>query len=90
MVISRLDLPADRPMRELSGGWRRRALLGKALVSEPDLLLLDEPTNHLDIDAISGSKSTCAGYTGALLFVTHDRAFLSALATRIVELDRGG
>ena len=52
MVLSRLSLPADRPMRELSGGWRRRALLGKALVSDPDLLLLDEPTNHLDIDAI--------------------------------------
>src|SRR5262245_25077726 len=52
MVVSRLSLPADRPMRELSGGWRRRTLLGKALVSAPDLLLLDEPTNHLDIDAI--------------------------------------
>ncbi len=89
MVVSRLSLPADRPMRELSGGWRRRALLGKALVSDPDLLLLDEPTNHLDIDAIRWLEDHLRNFAGALLFVTHDRAFLSALATRIVELDRG-
>jgi len=89
LVVSRLSLPAERPMRELSGGWRRRALLGKALVSEPDLLLLDEPTNHLDIDAIRWLEDYLAGFSGALLFVTHDRAFLSNLATRIVELDRG-
>ena len=76
-------------MRELSGGWRRRALLGKALVSEPDLLLLDEPTNHLDIDAIRWLEDYLVSFAGALLFVTHDRAFLSTLATRIVELDRG-
>jgi ATP-binding cassette subfamily F protein uup len=88
-IVSRLSLPADRSMTELSGGWRRRALLGKALVSEPDLLLLDEPTNHLDIDAIRWLEDYLRTYTGALLFVTHDRAFLSALATRIVELDRG-
>jgi ATP-binding cassette subfamily F protein uup len=89
MVVSRLALPADRSMRELSGGWRRRALLGRALVSEPDLLLLDEPTNHLDIDAIRWLEEYLHGYPGALLFVTHDRAFLSGLATRIVEIDRG-
>jgi ABC transport system ATP-binding/permease protein len=89
MVISRLSLPADRPIGELSGGWRRRVLLGKALVSEPDLLLLDEPTNHLDIDAIGWLEEALKAFTGALLFVTHDRAFLSALATRIVDLDRG-
>jgi ATP-binding cassette subfamily F protein uup len=89
LVVSRLSLPADRPMRELSGGWRRRALLGQALVSDPDLLLLDEPTNHLDIAAIRWLEEYLQGYAGALLFVTHDRAFLSALATRIVELDRG-
>ncbi len=89
VVVSRLALPADRPMRELSGGWRRRALLGKALVSEPDVLLLDEPTNHLDIDAIRWLEDALREFSGALLFVTHDRAFLSALATRIVDLDRG-
>ncbi len=88
-VVSRLALPADRPMGELSGGWRRRALLGKALVSDPDLLLLDEPTNHLDIDAIRWLEEYLRTFGGALLFVTHDRAFLSSLATRIVELDRG-
>jgi ATP-binding cassette subfamily F protein uup len=89
LVVSRLSLPADRPLRELSGGWRRRALLGKALVSSPDLLLLDEPTNHLDIDAIRWLEEYLRDHAGALLFVTHDRAFLSLLATRIVELDRG-
>jgi ATP-binding cassette subfamily F protein uup len=89
LVVSRLALPADRPLRELSGGWRRRTLLGRALVSEPDLLLLDEPTNHLDIDAIRWLEEYLRTYPGAVLFVTHDRAVLSALATRIVELDRG-
>jgi ABC transport system ATP-binding/permease protein len=89
MVVSRLSLPADRPLGELSGGWRRRTLLGKALVSQPDLLLLDEPTNHLDIDAIRWLEEYLREFAGALLFVTHDRAFLSALATRIVDLDRG-
>lgn len=89
LVVSRLALPADRPVGELSGGWRRRALLGKALVSQPDLLLLDEPTNHLDVDAIQWLEEYLASFAGALLFVTHDRAFLNRLATRIVELDRG-
>ncbi len=88
-VISRLDLPADRRVSELSGGWRRRTLLAKALVSHPDLLLLDEPTNHLDIDAIRWLEDFIRAFAGAVLFVTHDRAFLSGLATRIVELDRG-
>jgi ATP-binding cassette subfamily F protein uup len=89
MVVSRLLLPADRPLGELSGGWRRRTLLGQALVGEPDLLLLDEPTNHLDIEAIQWLEEYLREYQGALLFVTHDRAFLGALATRIVDLDRG-
>jgi ABC transport system ATP-binding/permease protein len=88
-VVSRLSLPADQSMKELSGGWRRRALLGQALVSEPHLLLLDEPTNHLDIDAIRWLEEYLRAYPGAILFVTHDRTFLSTLATRIVELDRG-
>ena len=89
MVISRLQLPADRRLSELSGGWQRRVLLATALVAEPDLLLLDEPTNHLDIDAIAWLEEFVAQFAGAILFVTHDRAFLSRLATRIVELDRG-
>jgi len=89
LVISRLSLPTDRRMVELSGGWRRRVLLARALVSEPQLLLLDEPTNHLDIDAIRWLEEHLQTYPGAILFVTHDRAFLSAIATRIVELDRG-
>jgi len=89
LVISRLGLPAERNVSELSGGWRRRTLLGRALVSQPDLLLLDEPTNHLDIDAIRWLEAFIGQFAGTILFVTHDRAFLSALATRIVELDRG-
>ena len=88
-VLSRLSLPADRGVNELSGGWRRRTLLGKALVSEPDLLLLDEPTNHLDIDAIRWLEDAVCALPGALIFVTHDRTFLDRVATRIIELDRG-
>jgi len=90
VILSRLGLPAERRVRELSGGWRRRVLLGRALVAEPDLLLLDEPTNHLDIDAIEWLERYVADFGGALLFVTHDRAFLRGVATRIIELDRGG
>jgi ATP-binding cassette subfamily F protein uup len=89
VILSRLDLPADRRVSDLSGGWRRRVLLGRALAGEPDLLLLDEPTNHLDIDAIQWLERYVAEFSGALLFVTHDRAFLRGLATRIIELDRG-
>src|SRR5262245_60096752 len=89
LVLSRLQLPADAVVDTLSGGWRRRVLLARALVGQPDLLLLDEPTNHLDIDAITWLEAFLADYTGAVLFVTHDRAFLQRLATRIIELDRG-
>jgi ATP-binding cassette subfamily F protein uup len=89
MVLSRLQLPADAPVHTLSGGWRRRVLLARALVASPDVLLLDEPTNHLDIDAIEWVETFLADYAGAVLLVTHDRAFLERLATRVVELDRG-
>ena len=89
VVLSRLQLPADAAVQTLSGGWRRRVLLARALVASPDVLLLDEPTNHLDIDAIEWVEAFLANYAGAVLFVTHDRAFLDRLATRVVELDRG-
>ncbi|MBO9552937.1 ATP-binding cassette domain-containing protein [Pseudomonas sp.] len=89
-TLSRLQLPADKTLAELSGGWRRRVLLAQALVSEPDLLLLDEPTNHLDIGAIAWLEEALRGFNGAVLFITHDRSFLQNLATRILELDRGG
>jgi len=88
-VISRLDLPADKTLDALSGGFKRRVLLAQALVLEPDLLLLDEPTNHLDIEGIQWLEEFLRGWNGSLLFITHDRAFLQNLATRIVELDRG-
>jgi ATP-binding cassette subfamily F protein uup len=89
MALSRMQIPADASMASLSGGWRRRVLLARALVGEPDLLVLDEPTNHLDIDTMRWLEGWLADYAGTVLFVTHDRAFLQALATRIVELDRG-
>jgi ABC transport system ATP-binding/permease protein len=89
MAMSRLRIPSDATMATLSGGWRRRVLLARALVGEPDLLLLDEPTNHLDIDTMRWLEGFLADYAGTVLFVTHDRVFLQSLATRIVELDRG-
>ncbi len=88
-VLSRLELPPDADFDALSGGLKRRALLGRALACEPDLLLLDEPTNHLDIDAIAWLEDFLLSFQGALLFITHDRMFLQRLATRILELDRG-
>jgi len=88
-TMTELGLPADKKMNELSGGWRRRVALAKALVQKPDLLLLDEPTNHLDIVTIKWLENTVYAYPGSVIFITHDRAFLKKLATRIVEIDRG-
>jgi ATP-binding cassette subfamily F protein uup len=88
-VLSRLDLPGDKPVSGLSGGWQRRVALARALVVEPDVLLLDEPTNHLDLEAIQWLEEHVLQYGGAILLITHDRAFLRRVATRIVDLDRG-
>lgn len=88
-VMTRLNLPADQKMNQLSGGWRRRVALGKALVMNPDILLLDEPTNHLDIETIEWLEKQLLDFKGAILFVTHDRSLVRKLATHIIELDRG-
>ena len=88
-VLSKLSLGPDTPVISLSGGWRKRVALARALVAEPDVLLLDEPTNHLDLEAIQWLEDLLLGFKGAVLFITHDRRFLNRLATRIVELDRG-
>jgi ATP-binding cassette subfamily F protein uup len=88
-VISRLSLNADSEFSDLSGGMKRRVLLAQALVKDPDILLLDEPTNHLDISSITWLEEFLKSYSGTVLFITHDRTFLQALATRIVQLDRG-
>ncbi len=88
-VISRLGLDGEAVYASLSGGLRRRVMLARALISEPDLLLLDEPTNHLDIETIEWLEGLMLGFQGSLLFITHDRRFLRNLATRILELDRG-
>ncbi len=88
-ILSRLALPESARLRDLSGGWRRRVSLAKALVQAPDILLLDEPTNHLDVGAIEWLETTLNSFGGALIFITHDRAFLQTVANHIAELDRG-
>ncbi len=88
-AISRLKLDAHRDVGELSGGWLRRVAVARAVVAEPDLLLLDEPTNHLDIASIEWLEEFVADFAGAVMFITHDRYFLDAVAEQVVELDRG-
>ena len=88
-VLHRLDLQPNAPLADLSGGTRKRVALAQALVAQPDVLLLDEPTNHLDIDAIEWLQDLLREWRGALMLVSHDRAFIDAVATRIIELDRG-
>lgn len=88
-ALKRFGLDPDKKLSELSGGWRRRVLLARATLCEPDVLFLDEPTNHLDIPAIAWLEQFLKEFRGALLFISHDRAFIRALSTRIIELDRG-
>jgi ATP-binding cassette subfamily F protein uup len=88
-VLEQLSLPADKQLSELSGGWLRKAALAKALVQQPDVLLLDEPTNHLDLNAIAWLEKVLLDFRGAIVFISHDRAFIRSMATRIIDLDRG-
>ncbi|KAA1173893.1 ATP-binding cassette domain-containing protein [Marinobacter salinexigens] len=88
-VLGQYGIEPDRTLNTLSGGWQRRVLLARALVADPDILLLDEPTNHLDVPAIAWLEEALGQFRGAMLFVSHDRAFIRRMATRIVELDRG-
>lgn len=88
-IMQRLNLPAETSFAELSGGWQRRVMLARALVVEPDLLILDEPTNHMDVATIEWLEETLKQFNGALVFISHDRAFVQNLSTRIIELDRG-
>ncbi|WP_114152930.1 ATP-binding cassette domain-containing protein [Chromobacterium haemolyticum] len=88
-TLSHLNLDPDARISELSGGWKKRVALARALAAKPDVLLLDEPTNHLDVSAIEWLETLIKSYGGSVLLITHDRRFLDNVATRIVELDRG-
>lgn len=88
-ILAQYRIDPDQALNTLSGGWQRRVLLARALVTEPDVLLLDEPTNHLDVPAIAWLEEALGQFRGAILFVSHDRAFIRRIATRVVELDRG-
>ncbi len=88
-ILTRLNLPSETKVKGLSGGWKRRVSLAKALVIDPEVLLLDEPTNHLDLESIMWLEEQLLSFKGAILFITHDRSFLQKLATRIIDLDRG-
>jgi len=88
-IIQKLNLPEEARFNELSGGWQRRVMLARALVTEPDVLILDEPTNHMDVPTIEWLEEQLKQFNGALVFISHDRAFVQALATRIIDLDRG-
>ncbi|WP_159878059.1 ATP-binding cassette domain-containing protein [Aquitalea denitrificans] len=88
-TLSHLDLQPDTLICELSGGWKKRVALARALAAKPDVLLLDEPTNHLDVSAIEWLEGLIKNFAGSVLLITHDRRFLDNVATRIVELDRG-
>ncbi|EGR2696531.1 TPA: ABC transporter ATP-binding protein [Vibrio parahaemolyticus] len=88
-VLSALKLSPDTLLRDLSGGWQRKAALARALVCHPDVLLLDEPTNHLDVTTIEWLENFLKDFKGSIIFISHDRTFIKSMATRIVDLDRG-
>ncbi len=88
-VLEHLQLEAQTLLKDLSGGWQRKAALARALVCDPDILLLDEPTNHLDVSTIEWLEAFLKEFRGSIIFISHDRAFIRSMSTRIVDLDRG-
>ncbi|MDP5207256.1 ATP-binding cassette domain-containing protein [Alishewanella sp. SMS9] len=89
MLCQQFEMDGNNSLATLSGGWLRKAALARALIAKPDILLLDEPTNHLDVAAINWLEQFLLSFGGAIIFISHDRAFIRALATRIIDLDRG-